>query len=438
MRKYKILLLSDDLRCVSGVGVQSRALVEGLVKTGKYSFRQLGGAMKHPNYDIQVLHPDIVVKPIDGFGTPQALRQLLITEKPDAIMLFTDPRQFIWVWQMEDEINQICPIVYWHVWDNDPYPDYNSAFYESTDLINCISKKTYDLVREKFPHKTNYIPHAFPDSWYYPLLQEEIQKIKTESLGPRKDWFFALWVNRNAHRKMPSDVIQGFKMFLDKLQETEGHKNAVLVMHTNPKDPEGPDLHAVSEALGVSDRVMFSTAHIDMPDMNRLYNVSDVLINVSRAEGFGLSLNAAMKVGKPVIALKTGGMTDQIIDERNGNVHGVALEPVERYLVGSQATPYIYDDHFSKKELAEGLYKIYKLTPEEKQQIAQEAKDHLDYQFNYEKIVEEWDRTLEDAIVKWKTKNAEKNWGVIHFNPPVDNNVLNISEIKNRNPKVRG
>jgi glycogen synthase len=183
---------------------------------------------------------------------------------------------------------------------------------------------------------------------------------------------------------------------------------------------------------------MFSTAHIDMPDMNRLYNVSDVLINVSRAEGFGLSLNAAMKVGKPVIALKTGGMTEQIVDERNGNVHGVALEPVERYLVGSQATPYIYDDHFSKKDLAEGLYKIYKLTPEEKQKIVQEEKDHLEYQFKYETMVENWDKSIESTISKWREKNGEKNWGIIHFNPQKDNNVLNISEIKNRSPKVRG
>jgi len=430
--KYKILLLSDDLRCVSGVGGQSRVLVEALVSSGKFSVKQLGGAIKHPNYNVQILHPDIIVKPVDGFGTPNLLRQLLVTERPDVLILFTDPRQFVWVWQMEDEINQICPIVYWHVWDNDPYPEYNTPFYESTDAINCISMKTYNLLKDKFPTKVNYLPHAFPKSWYYELPKEEIEKIRAQTLGDRKDWFFILWVNRNAHRKMPADVLQGFKFFLDVLQEKEGHRNAVLVMHTNPKDPEGPDLEAVAEMLKISDRVLFSVGHLDIPDMNRLYNVADTLVNVSRAEGFGLSINQTLSVGKPVVALKTGGMTEQIID-KYGNVHGVALDPVERHLVGSQATPYIYDDHFSKKELAEGLYKIYKLTPEEKEKIKQEAKEHLEEQFNYEKITSKWIEILEKTILDWRKDKKEKNWGLIQFNQPK----RTINDVQFNKPKVK-
>jgi hypothetical protein len=37
---------------------------------------------------------------------------------------------------MEDEIHQICPITYWHVWDNDPYPAFNDEFgLEWIDLL---------------------------------------------------------------------------------------------------------------------------------------------------------------------------------------------------------------------------------------------------------------------------------------------------------------
>jgi glycosyltransferase involved in cell wall biosynthesis len=435
MKKHKILLLSDDMRCASGVGLQSRTLIEGLVKTGKYSVRQLGGAVKHPNYDVQMIHPDVVVKPIDGFGTPALLRQLLITEKPDVLLLFTDPRQFVWVWQMEDEVNQVCPIAYNHVWDNDPYPDYNTIFYESTDLINCISKKTYDLVSSKFPDKTNYIPHSFPPAWAFNISQEEIDGIRAQTLGPHKDDFIFLWVNRNAHRKMPSDVIHSFKMFLELLQEREGHKDALLLMHTNPKDPEGPDLNVVAETLGVSNRVVFSVGHVDIAEMNKVYNIADCVVNLSRAEGFGLGIQHAITLGKPVVALKTGGMTEQVIDARNGNVHGVALDPVERYLVGSQMTPYIYDDHFSKKEAAEAMYKVFKFTPEEREKISNEAKDHVAFQFNYDKMISEWDRTLEELIQKWRAGKGEKNWGVVHFNPPSD---AAGASFKVKSPKVKG
>ena len=162
MQKKKILMLSDHLLSTSGVGNQSRFLAMGLVEKGHWTFRQLGAAIKHENYEIHQPHPDIVIKPVDGFGNRDMLRQLLATEKPDLLLLFTDPRFFIWVWEMEDEIHQICPIAYWHVWDNDPYPNFNGAFYQSTDLINCHSFKTFELVSDHFPEKTNFIPHALP------------------------------------------------------------------------------------------------------------------------------------------------------------------------------------------------------------------------------------------------------------------------------------
>ena len=113
-KKNKILVLSDHPLAPSGVGVQARFLIEGLIQTGKFSFRCLGGAMKHANYDTVAVNPDFIVKPVDGFGTKEMIRALLYTERPDALLLFTDPRQFIWLWEMEEEIRQVCPITYWH------------------------------------------------------------------------------------------------------------------------------------------------------------------------------------------------------------------------------------------------------------------------------------------------------------------------------------
>ena len=135
-KKLKILLISDHALSTSGVGCQSRFLMNGLIDKGTWTVRQLGAALKHNNYDVAVPHPDFIIKPIDGFGNPDMLRVLLATEKPDVLMIFTDPRFYTWLWAMEDEIHQVCPIAYWHVWDNYPSPDFNEAYYASTDLIN--------------------------------------------------------------------------------------------------------------------------------------------------------------------------------------------------------------------------------------------------------------------------------------------------------------
>ena len=141
VKKHKILMLSDHQLAPSGVGIQSRFLIQGLVNTGRYSFRCLGGAIKHQNYNLIKVNDDFIIKPVDGFGTKEMIRSLLVEEQPDALMLFTDPRQFIWLWEMEDEIHQVCPIVYWHVWDNDPYPKFNSPWYDSCELISALSLK---------------------------------------------------------------------------------------------------------------------------------------------------------------------------------------------------------------------------------------------------------------------------------------------------------
>ena len=92
MKKRKILLLSDHALSTSGVGCQSRFLANGLIETGKWSIRQFGAALKHDNYDVVQVSEDFIIKPIDGFGDPNMLRIAIATEKPDLVMIFTDPR----------------------------------------------------------------------------------------------------------------------------------------------------------------------------------------------------------------------------------------------------------------------------------------------------------------------------------------------------------
>lgn len=419
VKKHKILMLSDHPLAPSGVGVQSRVLIDGLLKTGRYSFRCLGGAIKHKDYNPIQVTPDFIIKPVDGFGDKNSLRQLLITERPDAILIFTDPRQFIWLWEMEDEIHQICPITYWHVWDNGPYPAFNRPWYEGTDLINCLSHKTYELVQPNFPEKTNYIPHAFSKEMYFPLPKEQQEQMKVQNFGEKAHWFKALWVNRNATRKMPSDLLEAWKVFLGDLQEKHGHQNAVLIMHTDPTDVEGPNLLAVSEMLNLQDKVWFSTEKLSFQNMNMLHNITDTCVNISKNEGFGLSTLISMQVGKPVIALKTGGETRKVVDHRDGSEHGVALDPVKRLLVGSQLVPYIYEDYVATQDVADAFMKIYEMTDEEKDAMAQKCKDYVDFEFNIDNVVKAWDESLTKCIEDFQKTKGSNRWTCTEVN--VDN-----------------
>ena len=401
--KKKILLLSDHMLSVSGVGTQSRHLVEGLVKKGKWSFRQLGAAIKHSNYDTIVVNPDIIIKPIDGFGDRDTLRLILAQEKPDAVMIFTDPRFFIWLFEMEDEIHQVCPIVWWHVWDNRPTPVFNNPLYEATDLINCHSYLTYEMCKENFPEKTNFVPHGVPKDVFFPLSPEEKMSYRDMILGPdKRDHFVAIWVNRNAKRKRSNDVIVAWSQFLNELEKKHGHRKASLIMHTDPFDQEGPNLVYVSNQYGVGQNVIFSKDRIDFNKMNVLYNISDFCLNISFAEGFGLGTLEAMQSGIPIVAIKTGGLTRQVVDHRDGTENGVAL-PVEfTTIVGSQQVPSIAEDYVSCQTVANAMMKLHDMGEVERKNLGMKARNYALSEFSLDKTIDMWDETLERTIENWK------------------------------------
>lgn len=412
MNKKNILLLSDHPLSTSGVGTQARWLVSGLINTGKYSFKCFGGAVRHDNYDTVVVNPDFVIKPTNGFGDKSLLRKTLAQLRPDALMIFTDPRFFLWLFEMEEEIHQICPIAYWHLWDNPPWPEFNRPLYESTDLINCINYPTYQMVKERFPEKTNYIPHAVPPDLYHPLSKEESAQFKVRLLGQqRADHFTCLYVSRNARRKMTSDILQSWKMFIDQLEQKHGHKKATLVMHTDPLDPEGTNLFQVIDMLGVKDNIVFSKDRIGFQEMNSLYNTCDTIVNRSCNEGFGLPTLEMMMCGKPIIAIKTGGLTRQVEDPDTGEQFGIGLDPEVRTMVGNHMVPFIYEDFVSHETLRDSFMKMFEMPVEEREALGKRAMERARREYNINDVVSQWDRTLEDTMSNWKN-NLRNKWSI--------------------------
>ena len=124
-KKIKIFTLSDHPLTPSGVGTQTRYIIEGMLRTGKYQFVSFAGLIKHNDYrpiKTEEFGDDWVIVPVDGYGTQESVRAMLWSEKPDIVWFMTDPRFWGWLWQVEEEIRHNVPMVYYHVWDNYPYP----------------------------------------------------------------------------------------------------------------------------------------------------------------------------------------------------------------------------------------------------------------------------------------------------------------------------
>jgi hypothetical protein len=157
--RKKILFLSDDMRIHSGIGVMSREIVEQTC--GVFNWVQVGAAVNHPEagqvVDISedmsqvtgVNDPSVRIYPNNGYGDSRLVRRLLEIEAPDAMMIFTDPRYWVWLFQIEHEIRQKIPLMYYNIWDGgwsssaNAMPRYNRNYYRSCDALFSISKQTY-------------------------------------------------------------------------------------------------------------------------------------------------------------------------------------------------------------------------------------------------------------------------------------------------------
>ena len=79
-QKKKILVIADSPLAPSGVGTQTRYMIESMLKTGEFSFVCLAGAIKHHDYRTQIVEPykeDWLIHPVDGYGNPDIIRSML-------------------------------------------------------------------------------------------------------------------------------------------------------------------------------------------------------------------------------------------------------------------------------------------------------------------------------------------------------------------------
>jgi glycosyltransferase involved in cell wall biosynthesis len=403
-KRKKILIICDDTRMASGIATMAREIIVGT--SHRFNWVNLGGVIKHPEEGMQIDLSqsvnenagisDSYVKlyPVSGYGNADIVRQLMKVEKPDAIMLFTDPRYFIWVFQMENEIRKYIPIIYLNIWDDLPYPMYNKNYYDSCDGLLAISKQTENINRvvlgDKAKNKViKYVPHGINSKYFYSIDQNDekafqaLQEFKKRKFHDKEYDFTLLYNARNISRKSVPNILLAWKIFLDGLYEQEKNK-CCLVLHTQGIDENGTNLYAVRDMLfgnsPIKNNIIFSEDKYGIPEMNLLYNSSDAVILISSNEGWGLSLTEGMMCGKPIISNVTGGMQDQMrFEDNDGNWikfsekfgsnhrgryknHGkwaFPIFPSNITLIGSVPTPYIYDDRANPEDIAETIYKTW-------------------------------------------------------------------------------
>jgi glycosyltransferase involved in cell wall biosynthesis len=427
--RKKILLLSDDMRMHSGIATVSRDFV--IETSDRFDWVQLGAAQEHPDHGkVFDISEDVgKVKGIDnanvkiyahtGYGTAEVLRELIAIEKPDAILHFTDPRFWEWLYMIEHEIRSHykIPIMYYNIWDCPPAPYWNKSYYESCDLIMNISKQTHNLVKMVLGNDLyrdmdsntgdgdillSHVPHGINQYNYYPITEdseewEEYNKIVESFKTSHNVDFIVFWNNRNIRRKQPGDVVLAYKKFCDMLPEDKKSRVA-LFMHTAMLDPNGTDLPEVVRVCCPNYKVIFNEERLPTNVLNYFYNMADITINMASNEGFGLSTAESIMSGTPVVVNVTGGLQDQIRFQNESGEwinftetftsnhtgvyknHGEWAKPVfptNRSLQGSLQTPYIFDDRCDFSDVAEKIMEWYNLSTNERKEAGLRGREWM-------------------------------------------------------------
>jgi len=293
----------------------------------------------------------------------------------------------------------------------------------------------------------SYVPHGINPEIYKPLPVPV--DFKTKIFGDKKYKFVIFWMNRNIKRKQPSDVIWAYSKFGDMLPEKD--KDSIcLLMHTNPVDENGTDLPAVKNCICPDYDIIFSTSRMNQENLNHLYNLSDITINIAGNEGFGLTTAESIMTETPTIQTVTGGLQDQCGFKRDiagenetenwveftaddykeiGTLHdyrkwehkvkhGDWVKPVwprVRTMVGSVPTPYIIDDKVDVTEVADAIKYWYDKTPADRKKRGKIGRKWMlnEGGLHSDNMCKTMADSIELTLKTWKPK---KRWEIYKIN----------------------
>lgn len=132
---------------------------------------------------------------------------------------------------------------------------------------------------------------------------------------------------------------------------------AYLIIGSGPYEKY---LRGLVEELDLNDRVIFA-GWVDDDILPLYYNACDIFIMLSReisaeakVEGYGLVFLEASACGKPIIAGRSGGIGDAVID----GVTGILVDPLNLDEIDDAVTKILSDNHYARALGANGLNRI--------------------------------------------------------------------------------
>jgi trehalose synthase len=192
--------------------------------------------------------------------------------------------------------------------------DYLKKFILRYDVMVVSSKK---YLREDLPVEQRMIhPAIDPLSPKNMDISDGIVSKYLKKFGIPTDKPLITQISRFDRWKDPEGVLQVFRLVRKKLD-----CRLVLCGSMAADDPEGWEIHERVERKArefIEDREVILITSENSILVNALQRASDVIIQKSTREGFGLTVSEALWKGTPVVTSNIGGIPLQVSDGENG------------------------------------------------------------------------------------------------------------------------
>lgn len=309
----KIMISSNAPWVPSGYGQQSKFLVESLKKNNHE-------IIFHSNFGMTGTFEQDDVKYISDvkFGNKH-IRSLLKFFKPDVLITLgdwfaLDPRQwqgFSQPWLSWTPIDSILFNNKTGVW-----PEVFQMFLDNSQIVT-MSNFGSEQVRTFNREPKAQIYHTIDTNIFKKLDQKSCR----DKMIPNHENFDLIvgMVCANYENVVDRKAFELQFKALKKFAENNPNLKILLYMHTEMSEAWGGlDLNKIIKNIKLTDRVtIISTSPIrighwpfSQEELNVLYNCFDILMNASKAEGFGIPIVEAQACGLPVLTHNFASMPE--------------------------------------------------------------------------------------------------------------------------------
>lgn len=228
----------------------------------------------------------------------------------DAVITFVD------VWKFNKQTWSAFPCFPYCPIDHQPTPPAVADFLQAIKRPIAMSKFGVEEMR-KLDLDPLYMPLAVDPSIFYPQDKGQSRR----ALGLHDDAFIATFIgvnDSNPSRKGIPELLCAWKMF------SQEHPDAKLYLHTLLEGnlpmgvQSGVRIDLLIQTLQIDPSSIYMPnqqtmrQHVKQSTMAQLMNASDVLIQPSRGEGFGVPIIEAQACGTPVITTNFAAQANHV------------------------------------------------------------------------------------------------------------------------------